>query len=93
MATADPASAPATIAVGPNPTRGAATATFVLTEASQATVTVYDALGRRVARVFTGVAPAGPTRVAVPTGLAPGVYVVRLDTGAGTQGVRVVVTR
>ncbi len=76
--------------VAPNPTSGAAT--VWATGAGQATITVYDALGRRVAVAFDGVL-AGRTRVALPASLAPGVYVVRLAIRDAVQTARLVVTR
>ena len=79
------------LAVGPNPTRGAATA-FVSGPAGEQTVEVLDALGRRVAFETETVA-AGRRTVALPAGLAPGVYVVRVGAGAETQTVRLVVVR
>jgi hypothetical protein len=87
------APAAATLVVGPNPTRGGATVTLSLAEAAEATVAVYDALGRRVALAFEGLAPAGTSRIALPAGLAPGVYVVRADAAGTAQSVRFVVTR
>ena len=79
-----------TLSVGPNPTRGAATA-FVTAE-TPATVEVFDALGRRVGRAE---APAGArVAVALPTErLAPGVYVVRLVADGLVQTARLVVAR
>ena len=83
------------LAVGPNPTRGAATA-FVSGPAGPQTVEVLDALGRRVSTETATVA-AGRRTVALPAGLAPGVYVVRVRTGSGAdaeaQTARLVVVR
>ncbi|HEX8384571.1 MAG TPA: T9SS type A sorting domain-containing protein, partial [Rubricoccaceae bacterium] len=78
------------LSVGPNPARGAATA-YVGTPAGPAVVAVYDALGRRVARVEV---EGGASSVAVPlAGLSPGLYVVRLTAGSEARSVRLVVTR
>ena len=64
---------------------------MVRTGAAQAvTATVYDALGRQVA--FDGVA-AGETTVALPAGLAPGVYVVRVRGATFGESRQFVVTR
>ena len=81
------------LAVGPNPTRGAATA-FVSGPAGEQTVEVLDALNRRVAFETETVA-AGRRTVALAAGLAPGVYVVRVRAGARaeTVTVRLVVVR
>jgi hypothetical protein len=65
----------------PNPAAGAATLALRLAESADVTVAVYDALGRRVARVQTGVLAAGAVhQIGLPTaGLQPGVYVVRVE--------------
>ena len=51
-----------------------------------------DTPDRLVATPFAGAA-AGRTAVALPAGLAPGVYVVRLASGEVTHTARLVVTR
>ena len=65
----------------PNPTAGRAAVEVSVSEPQGVQVAVYDALGRRVALAFDGeVRPGAPARVGLPTvGLAPGVYVVRVD--------------
>ena len=53
---------------------------------------VVDALGRTVRRLDLGARPAGAGDAVLSTGgLAPGVYTVRLDAGARSTAVRVVV--
>ena len=92
-ADADPGpQASARLAVGPNPTRGSATVRLTLDAPAAATVTVTDALGRRVAALHDGDLAAGPVQWMLPAGLAPGVYVVRV-TGGADASVRLVVTR
>jgi hypothetical protein len=78
------------LSVGPNPTAGPATAWVTAT--GPATVEVLDVLGRRLAVALDGVV-AGRTAVALPSGLAPGVYVVRVRTAAGAASARLTVTR
>jgi len=91
VASAPPlAGGPVVITLAPNPARGASTAW--VTGAGEAAVTVHDALGRRVAIAFDGVL-AGRTAVALPSGLAPGVYVVRLVAGEAVRSARLVVAR
>lgn len=68
------------VAVSPNPSRGAATVTLA-GASGEATVEVVDALGRRVARI---VSADGRREVALPDGLVPGVYVVRVTAGGET---------
>lgn len=79
----------------PNPVRGQGTLRFDLAEASDVTVTVYNALGQRVALLADGdEMAAGQHDLAFPTaGLAAGVYVVRLQAGASTGTQRVTVVR
>ena len=78
----------------PNPVRSAGQVQFDLPEAADVTVSVYNTLGQRVAVLVDGRSMAAGQQ-AVPfstTGLAAGVYVVRLQAGAnvGTQKVTVV---
>jgi uncharacterized delta-60 repeat protein len=61
----------------PNPARSAATLTGALPGAA---VAVFDALGRQVAAATADAA--GTAALALPAGLAPGVYVVRAGTAA-----------
>ena len=79
----------------PNPVRGQGTLRFDLPEASEVTVTVYNALGQRVAVLADGdEMAAGQHDLAFPTaGLAAGVYVVRLQAGTNTGTQRVTVVR
>ncbi len=67
----------------PNPFRTSTEIRFVLAEPGDATVTVFDALGRTVARPASGARSAGEHGVRFDAaGLPSGVYLVRLDTGA-----------
>ncbi|MEM7786479.1 MAG: zinc-dependent metalloprotease family protein [Bacteroidota bacterium] len=78
----------------PNPTRGAATVPFGLAEAGAARLTLVDLLGREVAVLSEGELPAGDAQAALPTaGLAPGLYVVRLEAGGRVLTRRAVVVR
>ena len=70
---------------GPNPFRGG-TALRVWAPGA-VRVTVVDVLGREVARPFSGPVPASGARVELTgAGLAPGVYVVRVASGAEASG-------
>ncbi|MEM6326339.1 MAG: T9SS type A sorting domain-containing protein [Bacteroidota bacterium] len=80
-------------AVSPNPTRGTASVTLSLPESGEVTVSVFDAMGREVASVRQ-VAAAGSHRLGVPVaGLAPGVYVVRVESPSGTATRQMTVVR
>lgn len=74
---------------GPNPFRDA---TAVRVEAPGfVRVSVLDVRGREVAVLWEGRAPRGP--LAVPGDLAPGVYVVRADSGHQSETLRLVRVR
>jgi hypothetical protein len=64
----------------PNPARGESVIAFELPEATDVTLAVYDLSGRKVATLADGLLPAGEHERAV-SGLAPGVYIYRLDAG------------
>ena len=83
----------ASVRVGPNPTRGAARVSLVLAEASEVSVSLVDMLGRTVER--TGARRLGPGThsVRVGAGLPAGVYVWRVQTGAGVETGRLTVVR
>ncbi|HEX9951217.1 MAG TPA: FG-GAP-like repeat-containing protein, partial [Rubricoccaceae bacterium] len=85
--------APAVLALSaprPNPTSGAARVRLDQPEAAHVTVSVYDALGRRVAVVWDGDLGAGTHELDISAGhLAPGVYVIR----AVVQGGQTLVSR
>ncbi len=66
----------------PSPTTGAATIRFSLDVAGEATLAVYDVLGRQVARLVDGTMSAGTHEAAFDgSSLPAGVYVYRLTAG------------
>ncbi len=71
----------------PNPARTEAILTFRLPSDGPVSLSVFDALGRRVALLLAGEAVrAGEHRVRwAPTGLASGLYIVLLETPAGLE--------
>lgn len=77
--------------VAPNPARELATLAFALPTAGPAQLAVYDAQGRRVRTLLDGARPAGRQAVAWDLRddggrtLAPGLYLARLVTPAGTR--------
>ena len=83
----------AALTVGPNPTRGAATARITLGASAPARVAVQDVLGREVAVLHDGPLGAGEHAFALPAELAPGVYVVRASTGGVASARTVTVVR
>ena len=76
---------PAVFALGqsyPNPALGRATVPFSLDARGPATVEVFDALGRLIARPVAGELGAGAHEVPLDvSGFAPGLYVYRLSAG------------
>jgi hypothetical protein len=73
----------------PTPTRTQTTLTLTVQDPQPVTVTLYDLMGRRVRRLYTGrAAPERPVQISVETAdLAPGMYFVRA-TGTGGSTVR-----
>ncbi len=86
------------LAAAPNPARSASAVTLALGEPQSASVRVYDALGREVARLHDGPLSAGTHTFRLDAEALPaGVYVVRATAaaGAGTEARtrRIVVVR
>jgi len=78
----------------PNPTHGDATLRYEVPEARNVTVTVYDALGRRVQALVTAQEQRGRQELTVDTdALTSGVYFVRLVAGTHSETRRLVVVR
>ncbi len=78
----------------PNPARAAAALTLTLTDAADATVEVFDVLGRRVAVLVEGPLAAGTHTLRLDArALAPGAYVVRATAGGLAATRRVTVVR
>ncbi len=74
--------APLTLHVTPSPARGSATATLTLGVPAEVRLVVYDVTGRAVYTQTPGARAPGTYRLPLPlTGLAAGVYVVRVQAG------------
>ena len=88
----DRADLAAGVSLYPNPTNGRATLAFSLTRAARAEMNVFDAVGRRVATVTSGVLPAGPQELRWEAGTAKaGLYLVRLVVDGQPAATRQVV--
>ena len=91
------AEAPAAFALeapAPNPVRGDAEIAFATETAGQATVALFDLLGREVLRLVDADMPAGRHRTTFHSaGLAAGVYVVQLRSGSQAASRRLTVAR
>ena len=84
----------AALRVFPNPARGRATAVFTLGAPQTVRATLVDVSGREVALVYAGALPYGEVRLGVPlAGLAPGVYVLRVEGPSVRTARAFVVTR
>jgi uncharacterized lipoprotein YddW (UPF0748 family) len=78
----------------PNPARGAVTLRYRLNQPARVQISVFDALGRRVADLEGVDAPAGPRVVVFDSAaLAPGRYVIRLQAGPHAVTQALTVTR
>ncbi len=78
----------------PNPFARQTTLSFRLPERDRVTLTVYDVLGREVARLVDGEVGAGHHEAVLDgSDLASGVYVVRLVAGEATQTQRLTLVR
>ncbi|MEM6328252.1 MAG: CotH kinase family protein, partial [Bacteroidota bacterium] len=90
---AEPVPAPNRLSLAtpfPNPFRTPTSIQFVLPSRGGVDLRLFDALGREVARLAEGDRAEGPHAVSLDVpGLAPGVYLVRLRTEAGTLARRV----
>ncbi|MEL6616590.1 MAG: T9SS type A sorting domain-containing protein, partial [Bacteroidota bacterium] len=86
--------AAARLSVWPNPSASGATVRLETAASGSAEVVLLDALGRRVATLFSGAALAGQTvEAALPPALAPGLYLVRATTPEATVSRAVTVMR
>ena len=65
--------------VRPNPSSGAAEATLTLRSETDVRVTILDTLGRQLEVLVDGVLPEGEVVLAMPEGLVPGTYVLRVE--------------
>jgi hypothetical protein len=78
----------------PHPVSGTATVRLGVPEAGPLRVRLYDGLGREVARLHDGDAPAGWTPLPLDvSGLAPGLYVLRAEADGQAVTRAIMVTR
>lgn len=76
-----------------NPTRGSSDVRFAVPTAGPVRLVAVDVLGREVAVLADGERAAGAYTASLPSTLAPGAYVVRLRTAAGTVTRRATIVR
>ena len=89
-----PALTAAPLAVYPNPAAASTTFSFALEAATEATLVVYDALGREVARLHRRRSRRAASTIAFDAGALPaGLYVARLVAGERVETVRLSVVR
>ena len=78
----------------PNPFRSRTILRYALPEDAAVRLTVFDALGRRVAVLVDEAQPAGWHEASFdPAGLATGVYVCRLEAGPFARSMRMALVR
>ena len=76
----------------PNPVRGLATVAFALSEPSDVTLEIYDALGRQIEVAASGTYPPGTFEVPWnATGHAAGVYFCRMTSGGRVETIAFIV--
>ena len=81
------------LTVFPNPATDQATLRFAVTGSQAATLAIYDALGREVARPVDGQVSGAVEASFDASALPAGLYVARLVTAQGTETVRLSVVR
>ena len=81
------------LSVFPNPAAEAATLRFAVAEAGRASLVIYDALGREVARPVDGAVSGLVEATVDASGLPAGVYMARLVTAGAVQTARLSVVR
>ena len=93
---AEPAAPALALHAFPNPTAGRATLRYALAEAGRFRLALFDVLGREVAALAGGEGVPGEATAALDArglGLAPGLYLARLETAAGAVATRITVAR
>jgi glucose/arabinose dehydrogenase len=94
-----PAVTSAMVGAHPNPFNPRTELVFTLDRAAEATITVHDLSGRRIATVAAGSFAAGETRVPWDAvdgqgrPLASGVYLARLETGEVVSSIKITLAR
>ena len=80
--------------VFPNPISGTSEVVYTLASPGDVELTVFDALGRRVAELADARQPEGTHTAQIDArALSPGVYVIRLRAGGETRSTRVTIVR
>ncbi len=84
----------ASMLIAPNPTSGSSTIDFSVDRSSPVTISLFDELGRTVAKRQLGVRSAGTYRERLPVeGLSSGAYVVAVQTGNRVATGRLVIAK
>ncbi|GAB1444290.1 hypothetical protein MASR2M39_31400 [Ignavibacteriales bacterium] len=85
---------PNPVSINNNSGKGSVTIRFNMPTAGYADGTVYDILGRDVAKIVDGVLPAGENSIKFNAeGLSSGMYVFRLATKSGSEFIKILVTK
>ena len=91
LAVPQPESGPLALSASPNPCGRLVRLSFTLPTSGRVRLTLHDVSGREVARPVDRELEAGTHQVAWPTGSAPGIYFVRLQSPGGNRTGRFVV--
>ena len=86
---------PIAITIAPQPVSSQATITLTLSETGPVRVDIFDMLGRRLQTLYDGTLSASTSHIIRMDAhhLAPGQYLVRVQTRSGTTSRRLIVTR
>ena len=86
---------PVVLTIAPQPVSSHATITLTLSDTGPARVDVFDMLGRRLQTLYDGTLSASTSHILRMDAhhLAPGQYLVRVQTRSGTTSRRLIVTR
>ena len=79
--------------VQPNPVSGPAVAFLTLPTEAHVRATILDALGRQLEVVVDSALPEGETELAMPAGLPPGMYVLRVEVPGAVETLTFTVAR
>jgi predicted outer membrane repeat protein len=78
----------------PNPFNATTSIGFSIADASPCAITIYDITGRKVTRLFDGLAQAGDHSIIWDIGALPsGVYFARLTTGVQMRSIKMIVAK
>jgi hypothetical protein len=79
--------------VYPSPARRSISVSYSVPAAGQVSLRLYDESGALVRTLSSGTRAPGLCRMSVPAGLAPGIYILKLDAGRSSATAKFAVAR